>query len=128
MSNRKLRVGELLRREISEILHTRFQDRAVMITITYVDVSPDNKNALAFFSVIETQPDSIRRAKQFLDDKIGFFKRELGKRIVLKSMPDIKFQFDELNQQGARINALIDELDTNGEPKPHGGGERSAER
>jgi ribosome-binding factor A len=52
MGNRNLRVSELIKREISDILHTHMRAEAVMITITGVDVSPDHRNAEVFFSVL----------------------------------------------------------------------------
>ncbi len=110
MSNRKVRVGELVKREISDILHTRFQTSAVLITITEVDVSPDNKNALVFYSVIEANGFTRKKAQQFFAKNASMFRRELGKRIILKFLPALTFAFDEKNRAAAIVNELIDEL------------------
>ncbi|MBD5779948.1 30S ribosome-binding factor RbfA [Pelagicoccus sp. NFK12] len=110
MSNRKVRVGELVKREISDILHTRFKTSAVLITITEVDVSPDNKNALVFYSVIEANGFTRKKAQQFFAKNSSMFRRELGKRIVLKFLPALTFAFDEKNRAAAMVNELIDEL------------------
>lgn len=110
MSNRKVRVGELIKREISDILHTRFQGRAVMITITDVDVSPDNKNARVMYSVIDTDGRQQYQAQRLLDSNLSLIKRELCKRIILKYMPALEFVFDEANLAAARVNQLLDEL------------------
>lgn len=111
MSNRKVRVGELVKRELSDILHTRFKSDAVMITITEVDVSPDNKNALVLYSVFETKDYSRFRAKQFFDRYKSLFRKELGKRIILKYLPALTFAFDEKNLAVNRVQELIDELE-----------------
>lgn len=116
MSNRKVRVGELVKREISDILHTRFQASAVLITITDVDVSPDNKNALISYSVIETKDFSRRMAQQFFDKHKSMFRRELGKRIILKFLPALTFAFDEKNEAAIRVNDLLETLDIPDEP------------
>lgn len=118
MSNRKIRVGELIKREISDILHTRFQGRAVMITVTEVDVSPDNKNAKVLYSVIETKGNSREQAQRFLKANQSMIKRELCKRIILKYMPALDFVFDEKNLAAARVNALLDELQVPREEEP----------
>ncbi|MDQ8182565.1 30S ribosome-binding factor RbfA [Pelagicoccus sp. SDUM812005] len=110
MSNRKVRVGELVKREISDILHTRFKSSAVLITITEVDVSPDNKNALVFYSVIEANGFTRKKAQQFFAKNTSMFRRELGKRIILKFLPALTFAFDEKNRAAAMVNELIDEL------------------
>lgn len=111
MSNRKVRVGELIKREISDILHTRFKSDSVMITITEVDVSPDNKNALVLYSVFETKDYSRHRARQFFDRYNSLFRRELAKRIILKYLPALTFAFDEKNLAATRVHELIDELE-----------------
>lgn len=119
MGNRKVRVGALVKREISDILHTRFKSSAVLITITEVDVSPDNKNALVFYSVIEANGFTRQKAQQFFAKNTSMFRRELGKRIVLKFLPALTFAFDEKNQAAAKVNELIDELvEDEGEPGP----------
>ncbi len=128
MSNRKVRVGELIKREISDILHTRLRGKGVLITITEVDVSPDNRNALVLFSVIETKNSDRRQAKRFLESNVSLFKRELGKRIVLKYLPDLTFAFDEKHQAAARVGDLIDSLDIPDDDEPEGEDEDPVER
>ena len=65
MGQRVVRVNELVNREISDVLHTRFQTEAVYITITEVEVSPDLRHARVYYSVIGKE-DEIQRADQFL--------------------------------------------------------------
>ncbi len=100
----------MVKREISDILHTRFQTSAVLITITEVDVSPDNKNALVFYSVIEANGFTRKKAQQFFAKNGSMFRRELGKRIILKFLPALTFAFDEKNKAATMVNELIDEL------------------
>lgn len=111
MSKRKVRVGELVKREISDVLHTRFRGSAVTITITDVDVSPDNKNALVLYSVFETKDFKRHHAKQFFQKNGFMFARELSKRIILKNMPVLTFAFDEKAQAANKVNELIDQLE-----------------
>ncbi|OUW19647.1 MAG: ribosome-binding factor A [Opitutales bacterium TMED158] len=117
MSNRNIRVSELLKREVSDILHTRFQRESVAITITGVDVSPDHSNAKVFYTTI-VRDENGNRAKRFLDRYSGKVRHELGKRIVLKRLPALSFHYDEAIEQGARINEIIDSFDApGGEPE-----------
>jgi len=122
MSNRKVRVGELIKRELSDLLHTRFKADAVVVTITDVDVSPDNKNALVLYSVFETKDYDRHRARQFFDRYNSMFRRELAKRIILKYQPALKFAFDEKGLAAARVHELLDELEVSegedGKPRP----------
>ena len=41
----------------------------------------------------------------------GKIRHEVGKRIVLKRIPALKFEFDEALSQGYRINEIIDSLE-----------------
>jgi ribosome-binding factor A len=110
MSNRNIRVSELLKREVSEILHTRYQRESVAITITGVDVSPDHSQGIVFYSLLVDQ--SGRWASQrFLDRVAGKIRHEVGKRIVLKRIPALRFEFDEALSQGYRVNEIIDSLE-----------------
>ena len=46
MSNRTIRVNELIQRELGDILHRRYQSETVAITITEVRVAPDLRDGL----------------------------------------------------------------------------------
>ena len=52
MGERKIRVGELVKREISRIIHERWRSESVKITLTEADVSPDLKRARIYYSVL----------------------------------------------------------------------------
>ena len=110
MSNRNIRVSELLKREVSDILHTRYQRESVAITITGVDVAPDHSNAKVYYSTLIPNEDR-NRAQRFLDRFAGKVRFELGKRIVLKRLPALSFHYDEAIEQGTRINEIIDSFD-----------------
>ena len=110
MSNRNIRVSELLKREVSEILHTRYQKESVAITVTGVDVSPDHSQATVYYSLLADQKECWD-SQRFLDRVSGKIRHGVGKRIVLKRIPALKFEFDEALSQGYRINEIIDSLE-----------------
>ncbi len=117
MSNRNVRVSELLKREISDILHTRYQQRSVALTITDVEVSPDHSRARVYYSSLVDGYDRIK-AENFLQASAGRIRHELGKRIILKRMPALEFLYDESNERGARMTTLLDSLEfTEDEPE-----------
>ena len=110
MSNRNVRVSELLKREISDILHTQFQGESVSITITDVDVSPDHSQAKVFFTAIGDEYEQ-HRAGGFLNRFKGRIRHELTKRVVLKRMPALDFTYDLAAERGVRMNELLDSLE-----------------
>jgi ribosome-binding factor A len=110
VSNRTIRVNELLQREISDILRKRFQTEAVILTISEVRVSPDLRDARVFVSVVGT--DEVAEQKlRWLRSKSAEIREELSKRIVLKYLPKLKYQFDTAAVRGSRILMMLDQMD-----------------
>jgi ribosome-binding factor A len=101
------KVGDQMRKEISEILLKELKDpRIGFVTITKVAVSADLRQAKVYYSVFggeEEKADSL----QGLESATGYIKRELGRRMRLKYMPEITFLFDDSLEYGAHIEELL---------------------
>lgn len=122
MSNRTLRVNELIQRELSDILRKRYQSESVAITLTEVRVSPDLRDARVFVSVVgsaEVQEEKLRWLKHHSRE----IRAELGKRIVLKYLPRFEYVTDHSMEKGTRILQVLDEIEQKlplvPEPSPH---------
>lgn len=114
MSNRTIRVNELIQRELSDILHRRYQSETVAITITEVRVAPDLRDARLFVSVIGS--DAVVKQKlKWLSDHLHDLRLELGNRITLKFMPRFTIALDKSTGRGNRILQVLDEI---GVPEP----------
>jgi ribosome-binding factor A len=109
MSNRTLRINELIRREISAYLHTRYQGEAVRITITNVIVSPDLREGRVFYSVVGGKP-AEEECGRWLEDKSGEIRHIVGRTVVLKNVPKLTFKLDTSPARGTRIVQLLDDL------------------
>ena len=59
MGQRVVRVNELVKREISHVLHTRHRAESVHISILGVDVSPNLRKAKVFAAVVREIPVEI---------------------------------------------------------------------
>jgi len=110
MSNRTLRVNELLQRELNDILRRRYQSEALAITISEVRVSPDLRDARAFVSVISGDEQEATRALRWLRSKAAEIRTEVGRRIVLKFLPKFVYVLDHGSTQAARVIQLLDEV------------------
>jgi len=110
------RVGDLILRELAEVLLLRVKDpRLSNITLTGVKVSPDLRNARVFYSLLG---DDEKKSEVVvgLERATGFVKRELGKRLQLRRIPDIEFCFDASLEYGSHIDQLLTDLkDSNNE-------------
>lgn len=106
------RVADLIKVEISDILLKMIRDpRIGLVTITGVKMTDDLRFAKVFFlemgkdSLSEDTASGLQKAK-------GFLKRELGKRLKLRYVPDISFHYDPSFAYGNRIEKLIAEIHT----------------
>ena len=110
VSNRTVRVNELVQREISDILRKRYQSEAVAITITEVRVSPDLRDARVFVSVVGDD-DTAQAKLRWIRSKAGEIREEVGRRIVLKYLPKFEYILDKSAERGARILQVLDEIE-----------------
>ena len=110
MSNRTLRVNELIQRELSAILRQDYQSESVTITITEVRVSPDLRDARVFVSIMGDE-EFIEQKMHWLRSRSAAIRREMGTRIVLKFMPRFNYVLDESAIRGSRILNLLDAVE-----------------
>jgi ribosome-binding factor A len=118
MSNRTLRVNELIQREISAYLHTRYRREAVRITITGVQVSPDLREGRVFYSVLGGA-DLAGKCGRWLQARTPEIRHVVGRQVVLKNVPQLAFVYDAANVRGDRINQILDQIEAK---KPSGPG------
>lgn len=112
MGQRSIRVNELVKREISDILHTRYRQEALGVTIAEVDVAPNLRHARVYYSVLEGEAGtSAWEVERFFAAEGTEIRRQLSKRVILKYLPRLEFIEDDALARGARINALLDEID-----------------
>ena len=110
MGNRQKRLGELFKQEISELITRKIKDpRVGFVSITSVDLSPDLRNAKIYISVFGSEKEK-KSSLAGLNSATSFIKRELGRRLRLKYMPDIAIFYDESIEKGAHISAIIDSV------------------
>lgn len=117
MSQRNLRVNVLVKQEISQLVHTRFQGQTIFITITDVSISPDLRNGRVYYSVIGEEAEK-KKAEKFFRQNAHEIRFQLGKRIVLKYLPHLRFVFDPSIQRGVEVVDLLDEVAEDDIPSP----------
>lgn len=110
-SNRANRIGELIRSEISDLLLRHIKDpRIGFCTITRVEVSGDYRHAKVFVSVMGNE-DQKKLTLTGLKSALGFIRREAGKRLSLKYMPELILVLDRSLDYGFQIDKLLKELE-----------------
>ncbi len=110
MSNRTIRIAELVQRELGSYLHTRYQQEAVTITVSGVQVAPDLKTGKIFYSILGDE-EMVNDRFRWLLRKRSEIRRELAQRIQIKHAPDWVFLMDEAVERGNRVLEIMDKLD-----------------
>ncbi len=112
---RSERVGDLIQKEISEMLVKSVKDpRIGFVTITRVSVSEDCRLAKVYYSVLGSLTDKDR-SKKGLESARGFIRKELGRRMSLRYTPEIAFQFDPGIEYAVHIGEVLHHLREEGE-------------
>jgi ribosome-binding factor A len=105
-----LRVGELIRHTVSELLTRSAINDPVLdgqvLTVPDVRMSPDLKLATVF--IMPLGGKNIAAVLEALDRHKKFLRSEIAHRVNLKFAPDVRFKTDESFAYGAKIDALLD--------------------
>ena len=111
-SRRPGKVGGAIREEISRMLLREIKDpRIGFVTITKVTVSRDLRFVKVYFSVLGDQ-SAREESLKGLNSAKGFMRRELGRRLRLRYVPDIVFSFDASLDHMSRLSELIRQIHT----------------
>ena len=110
-NRRQDRVGALIQRELSEIIHRVVKDpRIAFCTITHVDVSSDLKYVDVNVSVIgniEDKEDTLVGLKS----ASGFIRREISRRLALRYSPELRFNLDGSVDHLMKIDGLLKQIE-----------------
>ncbi len=110
MSVRTERAGGLLRKEIAKMLmdgEVRDPRLGGMISITDVEMSRDLQFATVYFTIYGADAadglDGLTRAA-------GFIRRQLGRRLKMRRVPELRFKHDTSLEEGAKIERLLHQI------------------
>ncbi len=112
MSLRQERIAEQLR----EVIGRMFQGgmlsdpRLQFVTISHVKVSPDLQVATVYYRVIGGGAPDEKLINSGLERATGLFKREIGRSLELRRIPQIRFFYDTTVDHASRIDELISRL------------------
>lgn len=108
--SRTRRIGEQMQRELATLIQQEIQDpRLGMVTVSAVEVSRDLAHAKVFITVLDDQLQDIAASLEVLNRAGGFLRHELGRRMTLRTVPALRFVYDESMARGNELSRLIDE-------------------
>lgn len=106
--SRSQRMAEQVRRELAEIVRDEIKDpRMGFTSFTEVRMSRDLSHAVIYCSVLN--PEQQNETIEILNRAVGFFRKEIARRIRARIVPTLKFVIDDSVTRGAAMDDLISE-------------------
>jgi len=104
---RSHRVADFIQRELSGLIRSELKDPRVspMLTIASVEVSRDLSVAKVYFSLFN--PEERQETLDALVRASGFLRRQLARQMNTRSVPNLRFFYDDSPEKGAAMSALI---------------------
>ena len=110
-SLRLQRVRELLKREIGEVIRREFPvSQAGLVSVNDVDVAGDLHSAIVFISILGTA-EQQKRGLAMLTQHRKRIQGLVGRAVVLKYTPTLKFLVDDSIARGNKVLQIIEELE-----------------
>ncbi len=111
-SQRMLRVNELLKREIADLLErVDFPIHGALISVSEVISTPDLRQARVLISILGADSPLQKEIIRFLIGKRPYLQKKISADITLKYTPVLSFGLDTRIEEGDKILAIISKLE-----------------
>ena len=118
-SRRAARVGATIRNALGALWGSGLKDprlqRAGLITVTDVKVTADLSQATVYVISTAEDPDILSEMMAGFESAAAHIRSEVARRVSLKRVPQLRFQIDPAIGQGRRIDAILRELNHDGD-------------
>ncbi|ENZ01795.1 30S ribosome-binding factor RbfA [Clostridium thermobutyricum] len=104
------RINEEVKKEVSNLIQNEVKDPRLtaMISVTDVEVTRDLSYAKVYVSIFSNSKEEKEENLKALKGASGFIRREVGRRVKLRAVPQIIFELDESIDYGMKIDELIE--------------------
>ena len=117
-SKRIARLNEQLKREIAGLVRTDVRDpRVGLVSVTAVEVASDLGSARVFVRVLGEERERAE-SLEGLQAAAPFLRRELGRMLHVRRIPELRFQEDRSMEQAQRIERILSEVLPEEAPAP----------
>lgn len=116
------RITEDVKRELSAILREVKDPRVkdCFLSIVRVEVTSDLSYCTVYVSTMEGM-EQTKTAVKGLKSAAGYIRRELGRRLSLRHVPEMIFKPTDSIEYGAHISKLLNDLEPAGAPETENG-------
>lgn len=114
------RLNQLLREELARLVRRELKDpRVRTVTIADVRTTPDLMHATVYVRTLDEEIP-VEEAISGLERAAGYIRRELGRELHLRRIPEFRFEPDRTLERARRIEALLERARAEGEDEPDG--------
>ena len=110
------RVRELLKRQIGEVIRRELPLSEVgILTVNDVDITRDLQSATVFVGFVGRE-DQKKRGIDLLQKERKRIQGLVGRAVVLKYTPQLRFVMDDSVPRGNRVLQILDEIEKSASP------------
>lgn len=112
MSIRQKRLGEVIKRDLGNILQQKYQPEGTFVTVTNVELTADLSIAKVYLSVFAPGRDE-KVVYEFIDEHISEIRYALASKIKnqVRKIPELHFYEDESAEYIDRMEQLLKSVD-----------------
>ncbi len=107
------RIADQIQRDLAELIRVELKDpRIGMVTVNQVQVAKDLGYADVYITLLtleemDAEAEQVKTTVKILNGAAGFLRSELGRRIKLRTIPQLRFHFDASVGRGRKLDQLI---------------------
>ncbi|MGH9468415.1 MAG: 30S ribosome-binding factor RbfA [Terriglobales bacterium] len=107
MPHRPERLAETIRDELTELIEGELADpRVGLATVSEVSLEPPLRMARIYVAVAGDEEEQLRTLEGLLAAR-SFLRAELGHRLHLRRVPELRFELDRSREYSARLEELL---------------------
>lgn len=108
--SRSDRVASQMHRELADVIRTQVKDPELgMVTLSDVELTRDLSVAKLYVSFLGAKLSNAQCIKR-LNESIPELRHQLGRRIRIRNIPELRLQFDDSIERGMQMDALLKDI------------------
>lgn len=111
MSNRIERINAEIKKQLAPIISEELSDPRIkgLVSIVKVDTDSDLSVCKVYLSVLGANGEE-KLVVEAISNAEGYIKNILKKRIILRSMPELRFFLDDSISYGIKISQILSDI------------------
>ncbi|MCD4817201.1 MAG: 30S ribosome-binding factor RbfA [Candidatus Cloacimonetes bacterium] len=103
------RMEKELLKVVSQTVNSKLRDKKLQfVTISEVKLSGDFSIAKVYFTALGRK--DIKTIQKTLTRSSGFIKKEIGTKQIMRSIPELHFYFDEVEENARKLDSIFDKI------------------